>query len=143
MEWNVDPSKLPPEFSPPKHAFSAVLAGDGFAAKINIGPGNRFFDCVAHDNSDDGWDTFPKTASGTNVVTIENCVVYHNGYHKGVAAGNGNGFKVGSDQTGGGALSRRGLQHRAQCAPRCAHRREALVAFDGQRGFDPVVDAGR
>ena len=76
---------------------------DGFASKINIGPGNKFFGCVAHDNSDDGWDTFPKTKAGTNPVTIENCVAYHNGYHKGTAAGNGNGFKVGSDQTGGAA----------------------------------------
>lgn len=76
---------------------------DGFAAKINIGPGNKFFGCVAHDNSDDGWDTFPKTASGTNPVTIENCVSYHNGYHNGAVAGNGNGFKVGSDQTSGAA----------------------------------------
>jgi len=74
---------------------------DGFAAKINIGPGNRFFGCVAHDNSDDGWDTFPKTSSGTNPVTIENCIAYHNGFHNGAMAGNGNGFKVGSDQTGG------------------------------------------
>jgi hypothetical protein len=76
---------------------------DGFAAKINIGPGNKFFGCVAHDNSDDGWDTFPKTTSGTNPVTIENCIAYHNGYHNGAAAGNGNGFKVGSDVTGGAA----------------------------------------
>jgi len=76
---------------------------DGFAAKINIGPGNKFFGCVAHDNSDDGWDTFPKTKAGTNPVTIENSVAYHNGYHKGETAGNGNGFKVGSDQTGGAA----------------------------------------
>jgi hypothetical protein len=76
---------------------------DGFAAKINIGPGNRFFGCVAHDNSDDGWDTFPKTTSGTNPVTIENCVAYHNGFHDGAMAGNGNGFKVGSDVTGGAA----------------------------------------
>jgi len=76
---------------------------DGFAAKINIGPGNKFFGCVAHDNSDDGWDTFPKTKAGTNPVTIENCVSYHNGYHGGAKAGNGNGFKVGSDQTGGAA----------------------------------------
>ncbi len=74
---------------------------DGFAAKINIGPGNKFFGCVAHDNSDDGWDTFPKTTSGTNSVTIENCVAYHNGYHNGAESGNGNGFKVGSDVTGG------------------------------------------
>ena len=44
--------------------------------------------CVAHDNSDDGWDTFPKTTSGTNSVTIENCIAYHNGYHDGAAAGN-------------------------------------------------------
>src|SRR6478736_1463767 len=76
---------------------------DGFASKINIGPGNKFFGCVAHDNSDDGWDTFPKTKAGTNPVTIENCVSYHNGYHQGAASGNGNGFKVGSDQTGGAA----------------------------------------
>jgi hypothetical protein len=76
---------------------------DGFASKINIGPGNKFFGCVAHDNSDDGWDTFPKTASGTNSVTVENCVAYHNGYHNGVLSGNGNGFKVGSDQTSGAA----------------------------------------
>jgi len=76
---------------------------DGFASKINIGPGNKFFGCVAHDNSDDGWDTFPKTASGTNPVTVENCISYHNGYHNGAQSGNGNGFKVGSDQTGGAA----------------------------------------
>src|SRR6478736_6457721 len=76
---------------------------DGFASKINIGPGNKFFGCVAHDNSDDGWDTFPKTKAGTNPVTIENCVAYHNGYHNGTVSGNGNGFKVGSDQTGGAA----------------------------------------
>jgi pectate disaccharide-lyase len=80
---------------------SAGGDADGFAAKINIGPGNKFMGCVAHDNSDDGWDTFPKTASGTNPITIENCVAYHNGYIAGKAAGNGNGFKVGSDQTGG------------------------------------------
>src|SRR6185369_15436573 len=61
---------------------------DGFAAKINIGPGNKFMGCVAHDNSDDGWDTFPKTKAGTNPVTIENCVAYHNGYHQGATAGN-------------------------------------------------------
>jgi len=73
---------------------------DGFGAKINIGAGNRFFGCVAHDNSDDGWDTFPKTTAGTNPITIENCVAYHNGYHNGAIAGNGNGFKLGSDVTG-------------------------------------------
>ena len=99
---------------------------DGFAAKINIGPGNKFFGCVAHDNSDDGWDTFPKTASGTNAVSIENCVAYHNGYHDGSAAGNGNGFKVGSDQTGG-----------------AQHILKNSVAFDNpSKGFDQNHNQG-
>jgi len=99
---------------------------DGFASKINIGPGNRFFGCVAHDNSDDGWDTFPKTASGTNSVTVENCVAYHNGYHNGTLAGNGNGFKVGSDQTGG-----------------AAHVLKNCVAFDNPaKGFDQNHNQG-
>lgn len=74
---------------------------DGFACKINIGPGNSFVGCRAWDNSDDGWDTFPKDAAGTFPVTIDHCLSYHNGYHNGQSSGNGNGFKVGSDQTGG------------------------------------------
>lgn len=74
---------------------------DGFAAKISIGAGNSFTGCVAHDNSDDGWDTFPKAATGTFPVTISRCVAYHNGFHNNVSSGNGNGFKVGSDATGG------------------------------------------
>jgi len=74
---------------------------DGFAAKVNIGPGNSFTGCRAWDNSDDGWDLFPKEADGTYPVTITHCLSYHNGYHNGVAAGNGNGFKLGSDVTAG------------------------------------------
>jgi len=76
---------------------------DGFAAKINVGPGNSFYGCVAHDNSDDGWDLFPKVASGSNPVTIENSISYHNGYIGSTRAGNGNGFKLGSNLTSGGA----------------------------------------
>jgi hypothetical protein len=76
---------------------------DGFAAKINVGPGNSFYGCVAHDNSDDGWDLFPKVKSGSNPVTIENSVSYHNGYIGSTRAGNGNGFKLGSNLTSGGA----------------------------------------
>jgi len=74
---------------------------DGFAAKVNIGPGNSFTGCRAWDNSDDGWDLFPKEAAGTYPVTIDHCLSYHNGYHNGAAAGNGNGFKLGSDVTAG------------------------------------------
>ena len=99
---------------------------DGFAAKINIGTGNKFFGCVAHDNSDDGWDTFPKTKAGTNPVTIENCIAYHNGYHNNSAAGNGNGFKVGSDVTGP-----------------AAHVLKNSVAFDNpSKGFDQNHNEG-
>lgn len=74
---------------------------DGFDAKVNIGPGNSFTGCRAWDNSDDGYDMFPKDAAGTYPVTITHCIAYHNGYHNGRVSGNGNGFKLGSDRTGG------------------------------------------
>ncbi len=105
------------------HNYDTEASGenaDGFAAKINIGPGNHFYGCVAHDNSDDGWDTFPKVSSGTFAVTIENSVSYHNGYHNGSLVGNGNGFKVGSGVTGG-----------------ASHFLRNSVAFDNpNKGFD-------
>ena len=97
---------------------------DGFAAKLFLGTGNVFSNCVAAENSDDAWDSF---AIGSSDVTYKNCVAYHNGdakiftgvYDKaqglavdknlttGTCKGNGNGFKMGSgsskygDQTNG------------------------------------------
>ncbi|MCD6499814.1 MAG: right-handed parallel beta-helix repeat-containing protein [Deltaproteobacteria bacterium] len=65
---------------------------DGIA--ISSGSNNRFFRCVAHDNSDDGFDTWE--SSGNELVE---CVAYRNG--KG-AQGDGNGFKNGGGSAGGG-----------------------------------------
>lgn len=100
---------------------------DGFAAKINIGVGNRFVGCVAHDNSDDGWDLFPKVEGGSQPVLIEDCVAYHNGFISGKRAGNGNGFELGGALTVG-----------------AAHVVKNSLAFDNpKKGFDQNHNRGR
>ena len=77
---------------------------DGFAPKISVGDGNYFYGCRAWLNSDDGWDVFYKKDSGQadNVsVILENCISYKNGFldENTIAEdGNGNGFKMGSNQ---------------------------------------------
>lgn len=77
---------------------------DGFAPKISVGDGNYFYGCRAWLNSDDGWDVFYKKESGQadNVcVILENCISYKNGFldENTIAPdGNGNGFKMGSNQ---------------------------------------------
>ncbi|HYH05090.1 MAG TPA: cellulose binding domain-containing protein, partial [Bacillota bacterium] len=48
---------------------------DGFACKLLPGPGNKFMGCRAWENSDDGWDLYATYYD----VTMENCVVWHNG----------------------------------------------------------------
>ncbi|MCO6176283.1 T9SS type A sorting domain-containing protein [Flavobacterium sp. NRK F10] len=73
---------------------------DGFAAKLTVGTGNIFRNCVSHHNIDDGWDLYSKTDTGAiGVVTIENCIAHHNGsLTDGVTSGGGdkNGYKLGS-----------------------------------------------
>lgn len=77
---------------------------DGFAPKISVGTGNYFYGCRAYLNSDDGWDVFYKKESGQAddmTIILENCVAYKNGFldEETVAPdGNGNGFKMGSNQ---------------------------------------------
>lgn len=76
---------------------------DGFAVKISHGTGNYFYGCRAWNNSDDGWDQFIKKDGGFPddvTTTLENCWAFNNGYlEDGTAgSGNGNGFKMGSDQ---------------------------------------------
>lgn len=69
---------------------------DGFAPKQTQGPGNRFFDCRAWENSDDGYDTYDSPDS----VVFENCWAFRNGmdiWNYGSFEGNGNGFKVGGN----------------------------------------------
>lgn len=72
---------------------------DGFACKLTAGPGNVFRGCIAHHNSDDGWDLFTKTDTGPiGPVLIENCIAYSNGtLSNGTTSANGdkNGFKLG------------------------------------------------
>ncbi|MGG1615133.1 right-handed parallel beta-helix repeat-containing protein [Paenibacillus sp. NRS-1782] len=75
---------------------------DGFAAKLTVGPGNVFDNCVAAYNVDDGWDLFTKAATGPiGTVTILNSVAHHNGQTSdgtSTANSDGNGFKLGGDK---------------------------------------------
>lgn len=77
---------------------------DGFAPKISVGDNNYFYGCRAWANSDDGWDVFYKKDGnfGDNMTIImENCIAYKNGFldlNTIAPSGNGNGFKMGSDQ---------------------------------------------
>jgi hypothetical protein len=73
---------------------------DGFAAKLTVGEGNRFADCVSRNNCDDGWDLYAKLETGPiGSVLIERCVAYGNGFLSGGRAtrGDGNGFKLGGE----------------------------------------------
>lgn len=76
---------------------------DGFAVKISHGTGNYFYGCRAWQNSDDGWDQFIKQDGGFPddiTTTLEYCWAFRNGYleDNSVSKGNGNGFKMGSNQ---------------------------------------------
>ncbi|KJD47443.1 right-handed parallel beta-helix repeat-containing protein [Paenibacillus terrae] len=75
---------------------------DGFAAKLTVGPGNVFDNCLAAYNVDDGWDLFTKAATGPiGAVTILNSVAHHNGQTSdgtSTASSDGNGFKLGGDK---------------------------------------------
>lgn len=76
---------------------------DGYAVKISHGTGNYFYGCRAWANSDDGWDGFIKSDGGFPddiTTTLESCWAMENGYLEDgtIGKGNGNGFKMGSDQ---------------------------------------------
>ncbi|MDW8308061.1 MAG: immunoglobulin domain-containing protein [Verrucomicrobiales bacterium] len=66
---------------------------DGFAAKMHSGRGIVFIGCRAWENADDGWDLFESDAS----VVISNCWTWKSG----LGQGNGNGFKLGGNGSGG------------------------------------------
>jgi parallel beta-helix repeat protein len=67
---------------------------DGFA--VSSGGENTFEFCVAFNNSDDGFDMWESVNN-----EISNCVAYANGRG---TAGDGNGFKLGGRDSGGGNL---------------------------------------
>lgn len=93
---------------------------DGFAAKWNIGSGNRFAHCRSWENSDDGWDLW----QADSTVVMDSCWCIRNGnFHITSAAGNGNGFKIGGKPV---------------CVP---HIMRNCISFDnkgdsGGKGFD-------
>lgn len=69
---------------------------DGFAPKLDIGPGNEFHGCRAWENSDDGWDMY----EGQSPVLIDSCWTFRNGLNvwgDSNFAGDGNGFKFGGN----------------------------------------------
>lgn len=69
---------------------------DGFAPKLDIGPGNVFRGCRAWGNSDDGWDFY----ESQNEVILDSCWSFANGYNVWGDTnyqGDGNGFKVGGN----------------------------------------------
>ena len=72
---------------------------DGFAAKLTCGNGNVFDGCISYNNSDDGWDLYAKTDTGSiGVVTIRNCISMRNGKTEDgttKSSCDGNGFKLG------------------------------------------------
>lgn len=78
------------------NADSTLENADGFAAKLNVGSGNKFIGCRAWQNLDDGWDGYLRNTD--NVATYyENCWAFRNGYlmNGTIGAGDGNGFKTG------------------------------------------------
>jgi len=104
---------------------------DGFAPKLSVGDGNYFYGCRAWANSDDGWDVFFKKDGGfsDNVsIIIENSIAYKNGFldlETIAPDGNGNGFKMGSDQ---GAMN--------------VYMNRCLAICNKAKGFDQNHNAG-
>lgn len=78
------------------NADSSLENADGFAAKLDVGSGNKFVGCRAWNNLDDGWDGYLRPADNVT-TTHENCWAIDNGKLKNGSegAGDGNGFKTG------------------------------------------------
>ncbi|UCG27732.1 MAG: right-handed parallel beta-helix repeat-containing protein [Bacteroidales bacterium] len=73
---------------------------DGFAAKFDVGPGNKFIGCRAYENSDDGWDFW----EANEPIELENCWAFSNGINQWgdpAFSGDGNGFKMGGNYSTG------------------------------------------
>ncbi|MEJ5229523.1 MAG: right-handed parallel beta-helix repeat-containing protein [Pseudothermotoga sp.] len=76
----------------------AANNADGFAAKLTVGEGNLFRNCIAYNNVDDGWDLYSKVETGEiGIVVIESCVAFKNGVTLSGRTGEGNGFKLGGE----------------------------------------------
>jgi hypothetical protein len=79
---------------------------DGYAPKLTCGTGNIFRGSKSLYNTDDGWDCYTKPETGLiGVIIFENCEASNNGKTSTGLSGSGsdgNGFKLGSDETSGG-----------------------------------------
>jgi hypothetical protein len=78
------------------NADSSLENADGFAAKLDVGTGNRFYGCRAWNNLDDGFDGYLR-GSDDVTTTYEKTWAIRNGYLKdgSLGEGDGNGFKTG------------------------------------------------
>lgn len=111
------------------NADSSLENADGFAAKLDVGSGNKFVGCRAWNNLDDGWDGYLRPAD--NVTTShENCWAIDNGKLKdgSVGAGDGNGFKTGGSDD-------KNLSHNA-------HYAGCIAAGNVNDGFDHNSNRG-
>lgn len=52
---------------------------DGFSVKIGAGDNNKFYNCRAWENSDDGWDSFDRGTPYIGSVYYEECLAWNNG----------------------------------------------------------------
>jgi hypothetical protein len=78
------------------NADNSAENADGFAAKLDIGPGNVFYGCRSWYNVDDGWDHFE---AGKNPVILENCWSFGAKHPtKSKPNSDGNGFKMGGQR---------------------------------------------
>ena len=79
-------------YDPASHGENA----DGFAPKLDVGPGNVFRGCRSWSNADDGWDFY----EAQNEVILDSCWSFDNGFNiwgDSNYQGDGNGFKVGGN----------------------------------------------
>jgi hypothetical protein len=96
---------------------------DGFAAKLDVGSGNKFVGCRAWNNSDDGWDGYLRGADNVS-TSHEDCWAIDNGKLKDgtLGSGDGNGFKTGGSDD-------KALSHNATYA-RCISTGNVHDGFD-------------
>jgi hypothetical protein len=111
------------------NADSTLENADGFAAKLDVGSGNKFKGCRSWNNLDDGWDGYLRGADNVT-TTYEDCWAIDNGKLKNgsVGAGDGNGFKTGGSDG-------KDLQHNASYT-RC------IAAGNVHDGFDHNSNRG-
>jgi hypothetical protein len=104
---------------------------DGFSTKMAVGVGNYYYGCRSWQNSDDGWDGYLRGVTYSK-TTIINCWSFRNGYLKdgSKSTGNGNGFKMGGEDTKTDSLC-----HDVTCI-------NCLCFGNLVKGFDQNNDAG-